>query len=166
MEAIQARVRIIQPEVEINNQETGEIVTGKEILHQMRVNNVWRNDAKGRYAATMYDGQTFKFREGEVTIVPVTIARHLRRMSAIVVGPDKLNGPLMPYLEIIDTYDMTQPQVDKGKVESKAVSPTTCQICGADQLTFPALMKHQMREHAELFQEAKPKKPATDWDGE
>jgi hypothetical protein len=165
MEALQARVRIILPENETYNQETGEAITGAAVLKQMKINNVWRNDAKGRYAATMYDGQTFKFREGEITIVPVTVARHLRRMSAIVVGPDKLNGPLMPYLEIVDTYDMTQPQKVTVEVPAKT-TPTTCMICGKDQLTFPALMRHQMSEHADQFEEKKASKKsaATQWD--
>lgn len=162
MEALQARVRIVQPENSTFNQETGETVTGQEILHQMRVNNVWRNDSKGKYAAVMYDGQGFKFRENEVTIVPVTVARHLRRMSAIVVGPDKLNGPLMPYLEIIDTYDMTQPQ--KVVVEAPKTTPTTCLVCGVDQESFPALMRHQMADHAEMFTEKKAPRAPVQWD--
>jgi len=117
MEQQQVKLRIISPEREYPNEETGEIVTGKEVLKQMKTNNMWKNDHKGRYAAVMFDGQTFKFREGETITVPATVGRHLRRMSGTVVGQDQLNGPIIPYLEIIDQFDITEPKKD-GELEA------------------------------------------------
>ena len=159
MPSIQARVRIVNPDKETLNDETGLVVKGSDIINQMRINNVWRNDKEGKYAGLMFDGQTYKFRIGQELIVPVQVARYLRRMSAICVGSDKLNGPLMPFVEIVETFDLMQPKV----VEVKA-TPTTCAVCGVDQQTFPALMRHQMKEHADLFTEKRVAKPRTDWD--
>ena len=154
----QVRLRIVPPEKEISNPETGTTVSGKEILKQMKTNNVWRLDHVGRYAGLQYDGQTFMFREGEVLAVPEVVARHLRRASAICVGSDKLNGPLIPFLEVVDTFEMTEPV-------QAARTPTTCPICGEDQKTFPALTRHlgvERKKHPELFEEEKKK---TDWEG-
>jgi hypothetical protein len=102
MPSIQARVRIVTPDKETLNDETGLVVKGSDIINQMRINNVWKNDREGKYAGLMFDGQTYKFRIGQELIVPVHVARYLRRMSAICVGSDKLNGPLMPFVEIVD----------------------------------------------------------------
>ena len=158
---LQVKVRIISPEKEILNDETGLTVKGSDIINQMRINNMWKNDKQGKYASAMYDGQTFKFRLGEEMVLPITVARHLRRMSAVCVGSDKLNGPLMPFLELGETYDPMRP------VPTKVESATTCPICHVEQESFPALMRHQMKEHADLFNEAKketePKKKIN-WD--
>jgi len=167
MENQQVRLRIISGDAEIPNEETGQSVFGKDVLRQMKINNVWRNDHNGRYAGVQYDGQTFKFREGETITVPATVGRHLRRQSAICVGSDQLNGPLIPYLEIIDTFSMIEPKKDEK-------TPTTCPICGEDQKTFPALARHQMAKHADVFKEKtaesadplKERKGRVNWDGE
>ena len=158
MESTQVRLRIVSPDKEFDNPETGAAVAGKDILKQMKANNVWRLDKAGRYAGLQFDGQMFQFREGEVTVVPLTVANHLRRSSAICVGSDKLNGPLLPFLEVVETFEMTAPQKD-----GAAHTPTTCGICGEDQKTFPALTRHmglEKKKHPELFEEKK-----TDWDG-
>jgi hypothetical protein len=112
VEQQQVKLRIITADREYPNEETGGIVTGKDVLKQMKTNNMWRNDHHGRYAAVMFDGQTFKFREGETITVPATVGRHLRRMSGVVVGPDQLNGPVIPYLEVAEQFNMTEPQRD------------------------------------------------------
>lgn len=149
---LQARIRIISSDKEIFNDETGLTVRGNDILKQMNVNNMWRNDNEGKYASVMFDGQAFQFRVGQELTLPLTVARHLRRMSAVCVGSDKLNGPLMPFLEITETFDITRPK----PIEVKS-SPTTCLICDVDQETYPALMRHQMKEHSDLFKEEKKK---------
>jgi hypothetical protein len=41
---------------------------------------------------------------------------------------------------------------------------TTCPICHVEQSTYPALMRHQMAEHADLFKEAKEEKKKIAWD--
>jgi len=158
MESRQVRLRIVSPEKEFDNPETGVTVSGKEILKQMKTNNVWKLDHVGRYCGLQFDGQEFRFREGEITTVPATIASHLRRASSIIVGSDKLNGPILPYLEVVDSFEMTEP-----KKAPITTTPTTCPICGEDQKTFPALTRHLGKErklHPELFKEEK-----TDWDG-
>ena len=159
MSMTQVRLRLVSPDKEFPNAETGAVVSGKEILKQMKTNNVWRLDQKGRYAGLQYDGQTFMFREGEIMAVPEVIAHHLRRSSAICVGSDKLNGPLIPFIEVVDQFDLTEP------VKS-AHTPTTCPICFEDQKTFPALTRHLGQErklHPELFKEEA--KSKTDWEG-
>lgn len=156
MENQQVRLRLVDPKKEFPNAETGTVVLGKDILAQMKKNNVWRHDHVGRYAGVQYDGQTFKFRDNEVITVPETVGRHLRRASNLVVGSDQLNGPTLPYLEIIDSFSMIEPQKQER-------TPTTCPICDEDQKTYPALARHQMEKHADLFKEAKEPKKIS-WD--
>ena len=159
---LQAKVRIISPDSETLNDETGLVVKGSDILNQMRVNNMWKNDNQGKYASAMFDGQSFQFRVGQELTLPLTVARHLRRMSAVCVGSDKLNGPLMPFLEIVETFDPTRPKPVEIKVKA---TPTTCTICDVDQESFPALMRHQMKEHGDVFKEAaKEEKKKIAWD--
>ena len=150
MPSYQARVRFVPTDKEIYNDETGVAMKGADILKQLKINNLWRNDREGKYFGVMFDGQTFKFREGQEIVVPVEVARHLRRMSAVCVGSDKLNGPLLPCLEIAETFDLMAPKI----VEVKT-TPTTCPICQIDQQTFPALMRHQMEEHSDVFKPVK-----------
>lgn len=156
-ETSQVRLRIISPDKEIYNDETGTSVFGKDVLKQMKQNNVWRNDSKGKYAGIQFDALEFQFREGETVTVSATVGKCLRRGSIICVGGDKLNGPLVPFLEIVDTYELGAPS-------EKKTTPTSCPICGEDQKTFPALTRHMGKErklHPELFEEK-----GTDWDGE
>ncbi len=156
-ETSQVKLRIISKDKEIFNEETGMTVTGQDVLKQMKTNNVWRNDAKGKYVGIQFDALEFQFREGEAITVSETVGRCLRRGSVICVGGDKLNGPLVPFLEIVEKYELGAP------VAPKATTPTTCPICGEDQKTFPALTRHmgqEKKKHPELFEEKE-----TDWDG-
>jgi hypothetical protein len=156
IETTHVRVRLISPDKEIFNPETGMTVSGKDVIKQMKLNNIWRNDREGRYAAVQYAGQTFKFKEGESVTVPASIAGALRANSAICVGSDKLNGPIIPFLDIADKFELTE-------ATPAAKSPTCCPICGVDQKTFPALTRHlgqERKNHPELFEEKK-----TDWEG-
>ena len=158
-ETSQVRLRIISPDKEIFNEETGTSVFGRDVLKQMKTNNVWRNDAKGKYVGIQFDAFEFQFRDGETVTVSETIGRCLRRGSIICVGGDKLNGPLVPFIEIVDKYELGAP------AEVKPTTPTTCPICGEDQKTFPALTRHlgqERKKHPELFAEDK---KATDWEG-
>lgn len=159
IEATQVRIGIIDPAKEIFNSETGMSVSGKDVIKQLKINNVWKNDLDGRYAMVQYDGQTFNFREGQTLTVPESVARCLRRSSVICVGSDKLNGPMIPFLEVKEKLEMALPTAEK------KTTPTTCPICGEDQKTFPALTRHlgqERKKHPELFEEEKSK---TDWDG-
>ena len=156
---LQARIRIVSPDKEITNEETGLTIRGSDVLNQMKINNIWKNDRQGKYAGAMWDGTSFKFRAGEELVLPLSVAKHLRRMSAVCVGSDKLNGPLMPFLEITETFDMLRPVPEK--VEH---TQTTCPICHVDQLTYPALMRHQVKDHADLFGEVKEEKKKIAWD--
>lgn len=159
MSDLRAKVRIIPPDLEVTNDETGLTVRGSDILNQMKGNNMWHNDRHGKYASAMYDGKVFKFRVGEEVTLPLAAAKHLRRMSAVCVGSDKLNGPLMPFLEISETYDAMAPVTVKVEY-----TPTTCPICHVEQSTYPALMRHQMAEHADLFKEKGEPKKKIEWD--
>lgn len=156
IESTQVRLGLIDPNKEIFNSETGTAVFGKDVLKQLKINNVWQNGQEGRYAPVQYGGMTFKFKEGETLTVPESVARCLRHSSIITVGTDKLNGPMIPFLEVKEKMEMGLP-------EPVAKSPTSCPICGVDQKTFPALTRHLGQErklHPELFEEKK-----TNWEG-
>lgn len=158
IETTHVRIGLIDPNKEVFNAETGDTVSGKEVLKQMKTNNVWRNDHEGKYVGVMYAGQTFKFREGMTLTLPESLARALRVNSAIIVGGDKLNGPIIPFLEIKEKFELQDPS----KSTAVTKSPTCCPICGEDQKTFPALTRHmgvEKKKHPELFEE----KP-TQWD--
>lgn len=162
-ETSQVRLKIINPTKEIFNEETGETVSGKDILRQMKLNNVWKNDAIGKYAGIQFDAFEYQFRDGQTITVPETTARALRKGSIICVGTDKLNGPLIPFLEVVERFELGET-----KPAEPVHTPTTCPICHEDQLTFPALTRHlgqERKKHPELFEE-KEKAPATktDWD--
>lgn len=107
VETTQVRIGLIDPTKEIFNQETGDTVIGKDVLRQLQTNNVWRNSPKGKYVAVQYNAQTFKFFENENMVLPESVGRALRKSSAILVGEDKLNGPIIPFLEIKDRMEMT-----------------------------------------------------------
>lgn len=157
-ETSQVRLRIISPDKEIFNEETGQTVFGKDVLKQMKLNQVWKNDTKGKYAPIQFDAFEYSFREGETITVPATVGACLRRGSIICVGGDKLNGPLIPFIEIVERVELGVP------TEPKKNSPTTCPICGEDQKTFPALTRHlgvERKKHPELFEE---EKKGTQWD--
>jgi hypothetical protein len=156
IESTQVRIGLIDPTKEIFNSETGTAVSGKDVIKQLKINNVWRSDPNGRYAAVQYDGMTFKFRENETLTIPESVARSLRRASVITVGSDKLNGPMIPFLEVKEKLEMSI-------AAQGPKSPTACPICGEDQKTFPALTRHmgqERKKHPELFEEK-----ATDWEG-
>lgn len=167
IETTQVRIGLIDPNREIHNPETGTTISGKEVIKQLKTNNVWRNNPDGRYATVQYGGMLFNFKEGESLTVPESVARFLRRSSVICVGSDQLNGPMVPFLEVKETLEMALSSPAKK-------SPTACPICGEDQKTFPALTRHigkHKAEHPELFEEKKtnwdvPKSTATDGDDE
>ncbi|HEY6766643.1 MAG TPA: hypothetical protein VI386_17930 [Candidatus Sulfotelmatobacter sp.] len=157
IESTQVRLRLISPTKDVFNPETGDTVFGKDVLSQLTKNRRWSNDRIGKYVGVQFDAHEFMFREGETITVSETIAKALIRSSAICVGSDKLNGPMVPFLEIAETYELGAPSEQKR-------TPTTCGICGEDQKTFPALTRHlgqERKKHPELFEEKK-----TDWDGE
>jgi hypothetical protein len=159
IESTQVRIGLIDPSREIFNSETGVTVSGKDVIKQIKTNNRWTNDKDGRYVMVQYDSLTFNFREGETLTVPESVARCLRHSSVITVGSDKLNGPMIPFLEVKEKLEMALPTAEK------KTTPTTCPICGEDQKTFPALTRHlgqERKKHPELFEEEKSK---TDWEG-
>jgi len=89
VETTQVRIGLIDPLKEIFNQETGDTVSGKDVLRQLQTNNVWRNCPKGKYVAVQYNAQTFKFFVDETMVLPESVGRALRKSSAILVGEDK-----------------------------------------------------------------------------
>lgn len=134
---------------------TGETVTGKQVYLQLRKNNCWKNDHDGKYLSVQFNSVDFQFRPGDVMTVGETVARHLLRNSAICVGGDSLNGPMVPFLTVIKRRELN-------KAEKAGITPTTCPICFEDQKSFPALTRHLGKErklHPELFKEE-----ARDWD--
>jgi hypothetical protein len=155
------KVRLISKDKEHFNDETGTTVSGAEILNQLTVNNIWRTDKTSRYAPVTFNGRTYKFREGMSMTVPDHLASMLRRGSAIVVGSDSLNGPIVPFLELTEHFDITQLHADKEKVPAVK---TACPVCGVDQKTLPALARHIMKDHAEANEPSAPK-ARIDWDG-
>ena len=162
-ETSQVRLRLISPDKTIFNEETGEEVSGKDVLKQMKLNNVWKNDVKGKYASVQFDAFEYQFRDGQTITVPETVGRQLRKGSIICVGTDKLNGPLIPFLEIVEKFELG---------ETKPAAPvhtaTTCPICHEEQGSFPALTRHmgqERKKHPELFEEKETvQKSKTNWD--
>ena len=123
VETTQVRIGLIDSNKEIFNQETGDTVSGKDVLRQLSTNNVWRNSPKGKYVAVQYNAQTFKFFEGETMTLPESVGRALRKSSAILVGEDKLNGPIIPFLEVKEKLEMTiaQSNADALQKENEAL---------------------------------------------
>lgn len=165
IETTHVRLRIIDPNKEIFNPETGDTVRGSEVIKQMKINNVWRTDRDGRYAAVQYSGQTFKFREKQAYSFPQSLATALRRNSVIVVGSDSLNGPMIPFLEIGEVYELSE--------QKKVAAPYACPICGEDQKNPARLARHlgeERKKNPALFVEEKTQwdvpEPATATDGE
>jgi len=157
IESTQVRLRLISPTKEVFNQETGDSVSGKEVLAQMKKNGVWKNDHEGKYAPIQFDSLEFQFREGKTITVNETTAKALIRGSVMTIGSDKLNGPMIPFVEVVEKYEL-------GATSEEKRPATACPICGVDQKTFPALTRHmgqERKKHPELFVEEK-----TDWDGE
>jgi hypothetical protein len=165
-ETSQVRLRIISPDKEIFNDETGTSVSGKDVLKQLNINNVWKNDKKGKYIGIQFDAYEFVFREGETITVGATVARALRRNSIICVGSDKLNGPLVPFIEFAEEYELGAPVAATEAAQPKPA--TACPICGEDQETFPALARHlaNRKKHPELFEKETAPKTKVDWEGD
>jgi hypothetical protein len=152
VETSQVRLGLIDPTKEVFNQETGDTVTGKQVLQQLSTNNVWRNSPKGKYVAVQYNAQTFKFFVGESMVLPESVGRALRKSSAILVGEDKLNGPIIPFLEIQEKMEMTLAHVNEDKLQKENE---------ALKAELEALRK-QAAEPAKT----KPKGKKIDWDGD
>jgi hypothetical protein len=166
IETVQVRLGLIDPNKEVFNQETGDTVTGKDVIRQLTTNNVWRNSPKGKYVAVQYNSQTFKFFVGETMVLPESVAKALRRSSAILVGEDKLNGPIIPFLEVKETMEMAI-------ANTSIHSATTCPVCHEEQKSLPALARHLMTHPEAQEADTAPaptpkgvKKPKTDWEGD
>ena len=139
IETTHVRLRLIDPKKEIFNPETGITVSGADVIKQMKINNVWRNDKHGRYAAVQYAGQTFKFKEDTVLTVPASLAPALRANSAICVGSDKLNGPIIPFLEVAETFELTESSIhnDKGRIATVRSKLVRGVVISSATLTVP-----------------------------
>src|SRR5581483_8286585 len=120
-------------------------------------NKCWKNDHEGKYISVQFNSIDFQFRPGTQVVVGETVARCLLRNSSICIGSDSLNGPVVPFLRVIEKRELN-------KAEKAGITPTTCPICFEDQKTFPALTRHLGKErklHPELFKEE-----GRDWEKE
>lgn len=153
IETTQVTLRLVEPTDKVGTPD-GE-VEGKEILKALRTNKVWKKDHVGPFVSVMFDGQEFKFRtktdnKGKpfTRTVGPTVANALIRGSAVIVGTDKLTGPIAPYLIKIGTREI-------GEGDARPViSPTTCPVCYTDQKTIGRLARHietHKKDHPELF---------------
>lgn len=157
IDPIQVRLGLIDENFSRHIDSTGETVTGKEVLAQLRKNNCWKNDHEGKYISVQFGAVDFMFRPGTYITVGENVARCLMNSAAICVGGDSLNGPIVPFLQVLEKRELN-------KSERSGVTATTCGICGVDQKTFPALTRHLGKEkklHPELFKEE-----TRDWDEE
>lgn len=155
IEQIQVTLGLVDKDFTKTIDETGEVITGTDILKQLSTNHQWKHDHEGKYASVQFNGNEFQFRPGEIMRVGETVAKHLLRGSSICIGPDSLNGPMLPFLKVIEKRALSH-------AEKAGVTPTTCGICGVDQKTFPRLQRHigeEKKAHPELFKEDK-----RDWD--
>lgn len=151
IDPIQVTLGLVDESFSTQIDSTGEIVTGKDVLKQLMKNNAWKNDHEGKYVSVQYDAQEFMFRPGTTITVGKQVARNLVRNSGVCVGGDSLNGPVIPFLRVVQERELN-------KAERIGVTPTTCGICGVDQKTFPALTRHlgdERKAHPELFKEEK-----------
>jgi len=156
IETTQVRIGLIDPLKEIFNQETGDTVSGKDVLRQLQTNNVWRNSPKGKYVAVQYNSQTFKFFLDETMVLPESVGRALRKSSAILVGEDKLNGPIIPFLEVKDRMEMTVAHTSEATLQKENE---------ALKAQLAALQKAQETPAVPNTGTKVPKKPKTDWEG-
>jgi len=153
IETTQVTLRLVEPNDRVATPD-GEI-EGKEILKALKSNRVWKNDNQGPYVSVMFDGQEFKFRqkkEGKsfTRTVGPTVANALIRGSAVIVGNDKLTGPIAPYLIKIGVRELSEGDA------RPVVGPTTCPICFTDQKTLGRLARHiakHKNDHPELHDE-------------
>lgn len=153
IETTQVTLRLVEPNDMIATVD-GE-VEGKDVLKAMKNNRIWKTDKRGQYASIMFDGQEFKFYEKKFnsgkpftrTVGP-SIANALLRMSGVIVGLDKLTGPLAPYLIKVGVREL-------GEGDARpVVSPTTCPICFTDMKTLGRLARHiskHKKDHPELY---------------
>jgi hypothetical protein len=155
VETSQVRLGLIDPTKEVFNQETGDTVTGKQVLQQLSTNNVWRNSPKGKYVAVQYNAQTFKFFVGESMILPESVGRALRKSSAILVGEDKLNGPIIPFLEIQEKMEMTIAHANEDNKLQKENEALKAEL---------EALRKQAAEPAKT--KSSPKGKKIDWDGD
>lgn len=153
IETTQVTLRLVEASDQIATPD-GE-VEGKEILKALRANKVWKRDNIGPYVSVMFDGQEFKFRsktdnKGKTftrTVGP-SVANALIRGSAVIVGTDKLTGPIAPFLIKIGVRELSDGDA------RPVVGPTTCPICFTDQKTLGRLARHiekHKKDHPELF---------------
>lgn len=153
IETTQVTLRLVEPNDRVATPD-GE-VEGKEILKALRTNKVWKRDNVGPYVSVMFDGQEFKFRtkadnKGKpfTRTVGPTVANALIRGSAVIVGNDKLTGPIAPYLIKIGTREISEGDA------RPVIGPTTCPVCFTDQKTLGRLARHlekHKKDNPELF---------------
>lgn len=141
MEQRQVQLRLVSKGFEFET-EHGNVITGDQILKQMKTNGVFKTDRnKEQYVPVLYNAMSFDFRAGKVIQVDAKIARALQRSATIIVGPKALNSPACPYLEVVREFNYGE------QVETKA--QYACPICEVDMETAPRLTRHLMQKHKE-----------------
>lgn len=151
IEQIQVKLGLVDKDFSVHLDATGETVSGADVLAQLRKNNCWKNDHEGKYVSVQFDSREFMFRPDTYVIVGETVAKCLIRNSVICIGGDQLNGPMVPFLKVLEKREINQS-------ERTAKTATTCPICFEEQGSFPALTRHMGKEkklHPELFVEEK-----------
>lgn len=152
IETTQVTLRLVQPDDTVPTPDGD--VRGDSIIKTLKQNKLMKNDDHGPYVSVMFDGVDFKFRpkRGDQvyskTVGP-TVAAGLRRSSGIIVGNDKLTGPIAPFLIEIGRTDL----MGAAEEDGRTVTPTTCPVCREDQKTLPRLARHLMKhykDHPEL----------------
>lgn len=130
-------------------------VSGKEVLHEInkrKKNPLWKTDASGKYISIMFDAMEFKFRPGKTLTAGKVVANALRRSSALMIGPDYLNGPIEPIIIVEKEFVIG----DEDGSDAPPMSATSCPVCFKDQKTLPKLSRHlegHKADHPELFNE-------------
>lgn len=124
-------------------------IEGKDVLKEIKLHKgLRRRDEHGEFISVMFDAHEFKFRPGKAITVGKLVANALRRSSAIMIGPDYLNGPIAPMLVVEKEFEL-------GEESSTPMTPTTCPVCFEEQKTLPRLSRHldkHKKTHPELFE--------------
>jgi len=118
------------------------LTTNPDILAALSHNGALKEDKKGKFLAIQFDAFEYRFYPDMEIVVPSAVAEGLYRGSGVLIG-DAMSGTQQPGLEVVEKWELGEQE------PSKKASKTVCSVCGEDQKTVKALVKHMAEAHAE-----------------